>query len=103
MSTQSILDEVAQERRRQNSKWGPIQDIPLGTGPCTPDAYDFYRPMLDQARHENDDGDATFATVLAEEFAEAMLEDDPEKLRAELIQVAAVAVKTIEHIDRGRT
>lgn len=42
----------------------------------------------------------TFAHVLAEEFWEAMCEEDRDRLRDELIQVAAVAVQWIEHIDR---
>lgn len=41
--------------------------------------------------------------ILIEEVAEAMAElDDPEKLRAELMQVAAVCVDWIEMIDRRK-
>jgi hypothetical protein len=38
--------------------------------------------------------------ILEEEVAEAAAESDPAKLRAELVQVAAVAVAWIEAIDR---
>ena len=48
------------------------------------------------------DGSVTFKDVLMEEVAEVFAESDPEKLRAELIQVAAVAVQWVEKIDRER-
>lgn len=38
--------------------------------------------------------------ILDEEVAEALAETDPERLRAELVQVAAVAVQWIEALDR---
>ena len=98
--TIATLHDVAEERRLQDEKWGPVQSIPNGTGPCTGRAFGVYRELLEEARLDNDEGEATFESVLAEEFCEAMLEDDPVKLRAELVQVAAVAVKWIEHIDR---
>lgn len=42
----------------------------------------------------------TWADVLAEETAEAISETDPVKLRAELVQVAAVACRWIASLDR---
>ncbi len=47
-------------------------------------------------------GYLTWAHILTEEFYEAMAEEDQARLRAELIQVAAVAVAWIEQIDRRR-
>jgi hypothetical protein len=94
-NTLSVLTEVADERAAQDEKFGSIQNIPDGTGP---DLVRSYR--LAGLRHKNDRGEATFLSVLEEEIEEAALEDDPVKLRAELVQVAAVAVKWIEHIDR---
>lgn len=41
----------------------------------------------------------TFAHVLAEEFWEAMCEEDRDALRTELVQVAAVALQWIENLD----
>ena len=46
------------------------------------------------------DGFGTWADILLEEVAEALAEDVPSKVRAELVQVAAVAVKFIDAIDR---
>ena len=96
-ATQDILDEVHEERRRQNAKWGPV---PYDPRMERDDLSDFSN-MLDRMREQNEGEDATFVSVLLEEVFEAIIEDDPEKFREELIQVAAVAVKTVEHIDRG--
>ena len=93
-----VLQEIADERERQDEKHGAIQNIPNGTGT---DQFRLYR--LSALRYRNDHGFATWLSVLEEEVEEAALEDDPAKLRAELIQVAAVAVKWIENIDRKET
>lgn len=45
-------------------------------------------------------GGLTWRHILAEEMFEALAESDPAKLRAELVQVAAVAVQWVEAIDR---
>jgi hypothetical protein len=45
-------------------------------------------------------GVVTWRDILHEEVCEAFAETDPEALRAELVQVAAVAVKWVEAIDR---
>ena len=76
-----ILEDIAKERNRQDEKWG-----------------------------EQNHDDMTWVTILGEEFGEvchealvykfAEIEDAEERLRAELIQVAAVAVAHIECIDR---
>jgi malonyl CoA-acyl carrier protein transacylase len=42
----------------------------------------------------------TWEHILTEEHYEAMAEEDPTRLREELIQVAAVAVAWVEAIDR---
>ncbi len=77
----SVYDEVRAERKRQDAQWG-----------------------------ERVEGSFVYATVLAEEcgevarathdicFADGKVSD----LRAELIQVAAVAVQIVERIDGGR-
>jgi NTP pyrophosphatase (non-canonical NTP hydrolase) len=72
----TILLEVAGERGSQLRKWG-VQ------------------------RHT----DAVWLAILHEETGEAaraILEADEENMRAELIQVAAVAVAWVEDIDRRR-
>lgn len=74
-----VLLEIAAERERQDAKWGGVPGI------------------------ERRD-DHTYAAVLGEEFGEtckAWLERDVRQLRAELVQVAAVAVAWVEEIDNG--
>lgn len=44
---------------------------------------------------------ASWAAILAEEFGEALRADSFENLRAELLQVAAMAVAWIDRLDRG--
>jgi len=75
LATRSIAFEIEMERRRQLRKWG----------------------------EQNHNG-TTWATILIEEVGEACKEVNEavsvERLREELIQVAAVAVAWIECIDR---
>lgn len=93
----NVLGEVATERKRQHAKWGE-QDHPDGTGGTAHGGLsDVYRQECEAAFRE---GRGTYADILLEEVFEAMEEDDPAKLRAELIQVAAVAVAWVEAIDR---
>lgn len=92
-----IAAEVIQERHRQDQKWGE-QSHPNGTGSaffqtCAPAA----KRCCDTAFKE---GRGTWEHILSEEFYEALAESDPERLRAELIQVAAVAIAWVECIDR---
>jgi hypothetical protein len=72
---------IRAERRRQAEKWGGRH--PWGVGDCS---------SLGVA-------DTVKAAVLAEECGEvarAVLDSDPESLRNELVQVAAVAVAWLE-------
>ena len=93
-----VLDEIVAERVRQHDKWGE-QNHPDGTGG------DAYKWLADGARHKCQTaaalGEVTYRHILEEEVAEAYAESDPQRLRAELIQVAAVAVAWVEKIDRG--
>jgi hypothetical protein len=111
MSLLRVLSEITGERARQDVKWGE-QNHPDFTGPhrvflraIAPAAgqldYDALRHLTRAAcQHAGDiDGDG-WDLILLEEVFEALAEGDPEKLRAELIQVAAVAVNWIESIDR---
>lgn len=94
----AVCREVIQERCAQESKWGE-QNHPDGTGPTmtTLNRADTARRKCDYA-HQH--GVGTWRHALAEEYAEAMVESDPIRLREELIQVAAVAVAWVEAIDR---
>lgn len=75
LRTRVALGAVAEERRRQDRKWGPSD----------------HRPP------------PTLAVLIEEvgEVAKAQMEETDAELRAELVQVAAVAVAMIEGIDRG--
>lgn len=97
MLQRPVLAEVDAERRRQDEKWGE-QNHEDGVG------YRYLRRKAAIARRECDAGFAagsgSWRLILREEYAEALACTDPADLRAELIQVAAVAVAWIEAIDR---
>jgi hypothetical protein len=107
IETSLVMSEVARERSRQNEKWGE-QNHPDGTGPdidasrvtrtagLATKAVDARRACQEAARR----GDVTWYLILREEYFEAMAEDDPAALRAELIQTAAVCIAWVEAIDR---
>lgn len=93
-----VASDVSAERERQHEKWGE-QNLPDGTGYGQPNCFD-----LESAREEFERALAadrlTYEHVLTEEYFEAVEEADPVKLRAELVQVAAVAQAWVEAIDR---
>ncbi|MCY7402308.1 MAG: hypothetical protein LH477_15385 [Nocardioides sp.] len=94
-----IAGEIAAERRRQVTRWGQ-QDHPsvgpAGTEPFVP-VVERWKAVND-ARMES--GAHSWDAILLEEVFEALVESDPARRRAELIQVAAVAAAEIESIDR---
>jgi hypothetical protein len=96
---EAVLYEIHAERDRQDAKWGE-QNHRDGTA-TFPGAD---RRAADEARRECETlanlGACTWRAILTEEVAEAFAERDPAKLRAELIQVAAVAVSWVQAIDR---
>lgn len=93
-----ILLELEAERHRQDAMWGQ-QNHPDGTGPQKSSL-----ERLERVRQSVKDlfgaGLGSWRWILDEEVNEAFVEDDPVKLREELIQVAAVAVAWVEAIDR---
>jgi hypothetical protein len=106
--------ETAEERDRQDAKWGE-QNHPDGTGPTeTPllaplrthsiDAHDPAWRIAAELTAQTDEaaaaGTVTWRDILLEETFEALAESDPARLRKELIQVAAVAQQWVEAIDR---
>ena len=95
--TGRVLLDVNIERKLQDAKWGE-QNCPDGTSAKV------FKHHADNRRVECDEatarGEKTFQKILAEEVYEAFAEEDPVRLRAELVQVAAVAVSWIEAIDR---
>lgn len=101
-----VLAEIADERVRQDQKWGE-QNHPDGTGPHNIWPRLFRLPMdrsagvaKGQVDFDAEMGRSTYAGILLEEVFEAMAESDPQALRVELVQVAAVAAQWVEAIDR---
>lgn len=91
-----VLSEVIEERQRQIARWG-WQRHPDGTGdPADLTARDKLQRLCDEATIR---GTLTWRDILAEEVAEAFAETNVDRLREELIQVAAVAVQWIEALD----
>lgn len=92
-----VFEDIDDERALQDDKWGE-QNHPDGTGG------QFYVDMADLFRRNTDRsaraGSLTWRDVLTEEVYEAYAETDPAALRAELVQVAAVAAAWVEAIDR---
>lgn len=82
---------------RQESRWGR-QSWPDGTGGIV------YERIAEQAKRDTDEaaqsGRITYAHILEEEVFEALAEGDKSKLKAELVQVAAVALAWIEKLIR---
>ena len=119
-----IAHEIVAEAIRSIDKHGEQRHLPMGTGPDTAplDARAVERgsmhqnglwpgmrarqlariATLDTKSHSaNEGGDDTCSwwLILREEVFEAAAEDEPAKLRAEMVQVAAVALKMIDAID----
>lgn len=92
-----VEHEIRRERLRQDDKWGE-QNHEDGTGGS------IMRQFADEQRGRTDllakYNATTWRDVLLEEVYEAAAEEDPANLRAELIQVAAVACAWVEAIDR---
>jgi hypothetical protein len=92
-----VLAEIGAERARQDQKFGE-QNHRNGTGmPVYRYAANRYRAATNRAAAA---GDVSWRDILLEELFEALAESDPAKLRAELLQIAAVAAAWIEAIDR---
>jgi len=105
-----ILAEIADERRRQDEKWGPPKDMPSFDQDLmhrSPErmAEHYEVPTEARAKFTCDTsrrrGECTMAHILVEEVAEVIGShpDGESATRDELIQVAAVCVKWIRIID----
>lgn len=96
----NVLDELFQERLSQDAQWGE-QNHPDGTGGAESAA------LAEQAKALCKEhaalGTVTWAHILTEEMFEAFAETDKVRLRAELVQCAAVCVAWIQKLDRDRT
>lgn len=106
--TTSVLECVSAERARQYARYGTNADIEDGTGPetrwlgpYTGDSAEQIEKVLrkDYEDYEEEVGKPTWVHLVREEIAEAFMESDPEKLAAELTQVAALCVSWVEKIE----
>lgn len=88
--------DVSAERGRQLDKWGE-QHHDDGTSLKNDGWRDHARSLCQRAAAE---GRVTWAHILQEEFTEAMAEVEPDRLRAEVIQVAAVCAAWVSDIDQ---
>lgn len=88
---------VDEERGRQLAKWGD-QHHPDGTG--GPAMRQYADEVRAQCQYLAENGGPDWRSILLEEVYEAMAEDDPKKLREELIQSAAVIQAWLHDLDR---
>lgn len=95
--TAEVLIAVETERKAQDAKWGE-QNHP--DGDVAPWAQRLAQQKKDACGRAAKAGTLTWKNILDEEVAEAYAATRPSELRAELIQVAAVAVAWVEAIDR---
>jgi hypothetical protein len=104
--SEDVLDAVAQERSRQDERWGeqnwPVTGVKFGQA-----ARDNYAKKLEIVRAQNEHRATTKSLwwdgIFMEEGLEALTEENySQKQEDELIQVAAVAVAMVECIRRNR-
>ncbi|WP_091232541.1 hypothetical protein [Microbacterium sp. 3J1] len=106
MSVGGILTEIGRERGAQDAKWGAPKNVPNGTGLdgsllgySFGELRDMLQSTVDRLAERRE---STMAAVLLEEVFEVLAEDDDERVREELIQVAAVAAKWVQIIDERK-
>lgn len=114
---ETVYSEIADEVARSTEKHGDQSHVPIGTGDQVAFLHgtELAKPfehvpvtmgtLAYTAMNVTDksfaEGHGTWADILLEEVAEALAEDEPARVREELVQVAAVAVKFIDAIDRA--
>lgn len=92
-----VFADITAERARQDAKWG-VQRHPDGTS-NDPDDTQMAEMWKDIVDRDAAQGTTNWVNILSEEMFEAFAETDPVKLRAELIQCAAVITNWVEDID----
>lgn len=109
--TAVVLRDVINEMDRAEAKF-PNQHISDGTPPAAwrmghqaaKEQAERTRDLFRRVCQGNTDrGRRNWHDILREEVYEAFAEDDPDLLRAELVQVACVAARWIKDIDRRAT
>jgi len=105
---EAVLDMVREERVRQVTRYGTNANLEDGTGPDV----DWLRPISSAPAtaieklfrseyedwEEDNGGLPTWMHLVREEVGESFQETDPDRLQAELIQVAALCVSWVEVI-----
>lgn len=97
--TRDVVVEFWMEADRARDKFGDQDHLPLGCGHSDYRVFADSRRAITNARAA--DGRVTWKDVLLEEVYEALAESDPQKVRAELVQVGAVAARMVLAIDRA--
>ena len=105
--TDVVLGDVKAERARQFARYGSNTDLDDGTGEPWLLPLSLEDPRHIEASFRTDyevyealhDGKPTWMHLVREEVAEAFAEEDPARLRAEIIQIAALCVSWAEKID----
>ncbi len=85
MNTAEVLAQVAQERQRQIDKWGPQNHHPI----------EWLAILMEEVGEASKEG-------LEAHFDKFYVNGSYERMKHELIQVAAVAVAMIECLDRNQ-
>ena len=110
--TIGVLSEVRDERGAQFSRYGTNETLLDGTGKASrwlAPVSDTSAVSVERLFRENYEsfedayGSPTWMHLLREEIAEVFVESDTDRLREELIQVAALAVSWVEKIDARGT
>ena len=110
--TDNVLWDVWRERSSEAARYGDNWENPYGFGPdeawlaplsrCTASrVQEAFREDYEE-NTEGRGGIVSWAQLIREEVAEAFAESDPQRIREELVQVAALAVSCIEKIDARR-
>lgn len=87
-----VWQQVADERQRQVKQWGPYRRLPIGDQSLALVA----QALEDFAQDQMERGRMSFAAILAKEVGEVLRAHTPQRVREELIQVAAVCLAALE-------
>lgn len=106
--TWAVLDLVLDERRAQEAQYGGANELledgsgpdVRWLGPYTGQPAEEIQKELrrDYEDWEDNEGLPTWVHLVREEMAEAFQENEPERLKEELIQVAALCVSWAERL-----